>query len=75
MYVDAEQRGLGIGKRILHRLERLAAEEGQETVRLETGIEQEAALHLYSNSGYTPCEPYGDYAPDPLSVFMEKQVR
>lgn len=72
MYVDSEQRELGIGRTILLELEKLAVEEDQKIVRLETGVEQHPALRLYRNAGYTDCGPFGDYALDPLSVFMEK---
>ncbi len=74
MYVDSEQRGLGIGRTILRELEKLAAEEGQKVVRLETGVEQHPALQLYRSAGYTDCGPFGDYALDPLSVFMERTL-
>ena len=72
MYVAPGCRGLGIGKGILRELERLAVDESQERVRLETGVDQHAALRLYRNTGYTQCPPFGEYMPDPLSVFMEK---
>lgn len=74
MYVVPGHRGLGIGKEILSELERLATEAGQAIVRLETGVKQEAALHLYRNAGYTQCAPFGNYGPDPLSIFMEKTL-
>lgn len=44
-------------------------------IRLEAGIYQPEALGLYRRLGYVERGPYGDYAPDPLSVFMEKQLR
>ena len=74
MYVGPELRGLGIGRRILDELERLAVGESQEIIRLETGVEQGAALQLYRSAGYRECEPFGDYTSDPLSVFMEKSL-
>ena len=74
MYVNPQYRGFGIGDGILRNLERLAVEEGQGIVRLETGVDQPAALQLYRKAGYTECEPFGDYTPDPLSIFMEKLV-
>ena len=42
--------------------------------RLETGIRQPEALGLYRASGYREIGPFGDYGPDPLSVFMEKNL-
>jgi putative acetyltransferase len=43
-------------------------------LRLETGIHNGDALALYRATGFVECEPFGDYKPDPLSVFMEKRV-
>jgi putative acetyltransferase len=74
MYVTAEARGLQLGRRLLDRVEAEARKEGLECVRLETGIHQPEALGLYRSAGYREREPFGDYAPDPLSVFMEKRL-
>ena len=74
MYVAAEARGLKLGRRLLGRVEEEAREEGLECVRLETGIHQPEALGLYRSAGYREREPFADYAPDPLSVFMEKRL-
>jgi putative acetyltransferase len=46
---------------------------GRRLYTLETGIHQHAALALYQRAGYVRCAPFGDYRPDPLSVFMRKQ--
>ena len=75
MYVRPDARGLGIGGGILRKLEELARKEHRTCVRLETGISQSAALMLYRKAGYVECGPFGDYSPDPLSVFMEKALR
>lgn len=72
MFVLPLARGLRLGRRILERIEAQAREEGVVWLRLETGIHQEAALALYRAAGYCDCGPFGDYGPDPLSVFMEK---
>jgi putative acetyltransferase len=42
--------------------------------RLETGVVSHAALALYRRAGFAEREPFADYGPDPLSVFMEKQL-
>lgn len=73
MYVRPETRGLGIGRRILEALEVHACGVGLTILRLETGVSQPEALALYERAGYCRCEAYGDYQPDPLSVFMEKR--
>ena len=73
MYVRPDQRGRGIGRRVLAELESLAR--GQlPWLRLETGVHNAEALALYRRTGFAECAPFGDYAPDPLSVFMEKRV-
>ena len=74
MFVKPEARGLGIGAAILKELERLAREEGSRVVLLETGIYQPEALGLYKKAGYVERGPFGDYPPDPISVFMEKDL-
>ena len=74
MYVTPEARGSRLGRRLLDRVEAEARKEGLEYLRLETGIRQPEALGLYRSAGYREREPFGDYAPDPLSVFMEKRL-
>ena len=74
MYVDPHRRGLRIGWRLLEELERRAVAAGLALARLETGISQPEALGLYERAGYRRRGPFGDYAEDPLSVFMEKHL-
>jgi putative acetyltransferase len=74
MYVRPDQRGRGVGKRMLAEIEGVARRGGFPLLRLETGIHNTEALALYRRAGFVECEPFGDYAPDPLSVFMEKRV-
>jgi putative acetyltransferase len=74
MFVKAEVRGRKIGARILAELEAVAAAEGLRLLRLETGIHSTGALATYRRAGYRDCAPFGDYRPDPLSVFMEKRL-
>jgi len=47
---------------------------GVERLRLETGVANSAALALYEKTGFKRREPFADYRPDPLSVFMERQL-
>ena len=72
MYVVPEARGRQLGRRILDHIEAEARREGLNCLRLETGIHQPEALALYRAAGYVEREAFGTYAPDPLSVFMEK---
>ncbi|HEY3794466.1 MAG TPA: GNAT family N-acetyltransferase [Bradyrhizobium sp.] len=74
MWVVPEARGKGVSKTVLEALEAIAREAGVRCLRLETGIENHAALALYERAGFARRDPFGDYLPDPLSVFMEKQL-
>ena len=74
MYVRPDQRGRGVGKRVVVELERIARDAELPLLRLETGIHNADALALYRRAGFAECEAFGDYRPDPLSVFMEKPV-
>jgi putative acetyltransferase len=74
MYVHPGQRGRGIGRRVLSELEGLARTARLPLLRLETGIKNAEALALYRRAGFVERGPFGDYAPDALSVFMEKRV-
>lgn len=74
MYVDPDRRGQGIGRRVLAELEAVARSARLRLLRLETGIHNADALALYRNAGFAGCAAFGDYAPDPLSVFMEKRL-
>jgi len=74
MYVRPDQRGRGFGMRVLEALSAVARDHGLPLLRLETGIHNTEALALYRRAGFAECGPFGDYAPDPLSVFMEKRV-
>ena len=74
MYVSPAARGEGLGRAILARIESEAQREGLRVMRLETGNRQNEALGLYRSAGYVDCGPFGEYRPDPLSRFMEKQL-
>jgi putative acetyltransferase len=43
---------------------------------LETGSEEffAPARALYARHGFDYCEPFADYRPDPLSVFMTREL-
>ena len=74
MFVSPEARGLKLGRRLLERIEEEARREGLSCMRLETGIHQPEALGLYRSAGYVERDAFGEYSPDPLSVFMEKSL-
>jgi putative acetyltransferase len=65
-------RGRGVGHALMDALETYATEQGVSILRLETGIYQPESLRLYESRGYVRIPPFGHYADDPLSVFMEK---
>lgn len=75
MYVTPQSRGKGVAREVLALLERSASQAGCTSFRLETGPYSSDALAFYARGGYAPCERYGDYKDDPLSVFMRKDVR
>lgn len=74
MYVAPAARGQGVGRRLLQALEDIAGAAAP-IVRLETGIRNAAALALYRSAGYVEIGPFGEYGPDPESVFLEKRLR
>lgn len=74
MFVARAARGQQVGRELLQKIEATAAELGITILRLETGIRQPQALSLYRSAGYVDIGPFGQYAHDPLSVFMQKSV-
>jgi putative acetyltransferase len=74
MYTDPAARGRGIGWKLLARIEEVARASGLACLRLETGPRNVEALGLYRKAGFAERGPFGDYGPDPLSVFMEKPL-
>lgn len=75
MFVLPAERGAGIGRTILDSLEADAVEAGCSYARLETSKRLEAAVRLYSTSGYAVIPNYGPYAGVEDSVCMEKDLR
>ncbi len=73
IYVSGAARGAGLGRMIVQQLERRARQAGLNSVRLETGIHQHEALALFRAQGFVERPAFGEYRPDPLSVFMEKK--
>ena len=73
MWVAPEARGLGLGRRLLHELERYARHAGVEMLRLETNRTLTEAIALYQSSGYQEvdafnAEPYAHH-------WFEKRLR
>lgn len=74
MYVSPRGRGQGLARALLATLEAAARESGCKVLKLETGPYQPEALRLYASAGYERRGPFGKYANDPLSVFMQKNI-
>lgn len=74
LFVTASARGTKMGRRLMEALETESRRHGIRLVRLETGTEQPEAIALYQSLGYVVRGPYGDYAENGISVFMEKRL-
>ena len=76
MHTAQAARGKGVGRGILQELMQRAKADGAMRLSLETGSQSEfsAARTLYSAHGFELCAPFGDYAEDPLSVFMTRTL-
>lgn len=66
----------GIATRLLSRLLDEARGAGFTRISLETGSFAffAPARRLYTRHGFVECEPFGDYAPDPQSTFMTREL-
>jgi DNA-binding MarR family transcriptional regulator/GNAT superfamily N-acetyltransferase len=60
MWVAPRARGLGLGRRLLAELERLALEHGVRTLRLETNKSLVEAIALYRSSGWREVDAFND---------------
>jgi DNA-binding MarR family transcriptional regulator/GNAT superfamily N-acetyltransferase len=72
MWVAPEVRGLGLGRRLLSELERLAGESGAPATRLDTNRNLTEAISMYRSSGY---EEIPDFNGEPYAHhWFEKQL-
>jgi ribosomal protein S18 acetylase RimI-like enzyme len=60
MWISPNARGIGLGKRLLTRLEEEAATAGLERVILDTNASLLEAIAMYESSGYTAIGRYND---------------
>jgi len=60
MWVAQSARGLGLGRRLLTELERLAHDHGARVLRLETNRNLTEAIALYRSAGYREVPPFND---------------
>ena len=66
----------GIATALLRTVLEHARDAGFRRLSLETGAEDffAPARALYARHGFVECEPFADYRPDPLSVFMTREL-
>ncbi len=66
----------GAARAMLDHLLQQARQSGCRRVSLETGSMAafEPARALYASADFVPCGPFGDYLPDPNSVFMSRTL-
>ena len=72
MHTAEALRGRGIGSAMLRHIIAAARARGMSRLSLETGSWPyfAPARTLYARHGFAECPPFGDYRPDPNSVFM-----
>jgi len=71
-YVDPLHRRTGAASAIITALFSYAATAGARVVRLETGVEQHAAIRFYARHGFEHIEPFGPYLASASSVCMAR---
>ena len=74
MFVLKDYRGKGISKNVLKELENWAVEEGFKKAVLETGVNQQEAIGLYSKSMYKRIDNYEPYTGLETSICMLKEL-
>ena len=74
MYLRDEARGHGTADGILQSLEAAARAAGVDTLQLETGPLQPAAIAFYERNGFRPIPNFGEYADSEYSVCFAKRL-
>jgi putative acetyltransferase len=74
MYVRPQFRGRRFGELLIDHLTEYARRHSIDTLRLETGIHQHAAIALYERVGFVRIPPFGPYTDDPVSRCYEKRL-
>ncbi len=72
MHTAESARGRGVGSALLRQILATAQARGMSRLSLETGSWPYflPARALYARHGFVECGPFGEYRPDPNSVFM-----
>ncbi len=76
MRTAPRHRRKGVARRVLEHIIEEARRRGYTRLSLETGSQPEfdPARTLYARFGFHYCAPFADYAEDPNSVFMTKEL-
>ncbi len=74
MYTLPNERGRGLGRKVLQELEKWAEELGYTTLVLETGASFDAAIALYQKYGFQRIPNYGQYIGVETSVCFQKPI-
>jgi putative acetyltransferase len=74
MFVLPQERGHGIAKKILDRLQSLAQEFDYDRIRLETGTKQPESIALYGKSGFYRVPNFPPFENDHTAVCFEKRI-
>lgn len=74
MYVKDAYRSRGLAQNIIASLESYATVHGIQTICLETGYLQVAALNVYCKRGYVEIARFGNYQPNSVSVYLKKEL-
>jgi putative acetyltransferase len=76
MRTVTSRRRSGVGRAVLSHIIEEARRRSYERLSLETGSmpEFDPARRLYEGFGFRVCAPFGEYRPDPNSVFMTRML-
>lgn len=74
MFVRSGARQRGVARALLAAGEQAARELGYHALWLETGLRQPEAVALYRSAGYTGVERFGQYAHEPESVYLGRDL-
>lgn len=76
MKTDTRHLRKGVAEKLLIHAIGEARKRGCERISLETGSMDAflPARKLYEKHGFAECGPFGDYEPDPYSLFMSKKL-
>jgi putative acetyltransferase len=76
MHTVSAARRNGVGSAMLQHIVAFARSRGMSRLSLETGSWDyfQPAVALYRRHGFVECPPFGDYVPDPNSIFITLEL-